>query len=124
MKTNKLLIPLLTGLVIVVTLYVTVVIRGETPFEMPMIISYPVMGLIGAVYSYILLRYKMKIGAYLFLLFTIISGIAFYLSMPRSVDLLIQMGAILGWFMLMGVSFVLPLVVEFGIRLYQRYAKK
>lgn len=124
MKTNKLLIPLLTGLVILVTLYVTVVIRGETPFEMPMIISYPVMGLIGAVYSYILLRYKMKIGAYLFLLFTIISGIAFYLSMPRSVDLLIQMGAILGWFMLMGVSFVLPLVVEFGIRLYQRYAKK
>ena len=111
MKKNF-VISAITGIIITLTLYITIIIKSGTDFELGLILAYIGIGFIGFIYSIILQRFKMFLAAKLFLFLTIISGIYFYISMPRGSDALSQLGSFLGWIVLMFISVVLPIIVE------------
>jgi len=78
MRTNKFIVPAVTGLVIVLTLVVTIIIKSGTPFELTLILVYVGVGAIVFDYSALLKKFKMNIASNLLLIFTVLSGIIFY----------------------------------------------
>lgn len=116
MKNNKFIVPVVTGLVIVLTLVLTIIIKSGTPFELTLLLVYVGVGAIGFGYSALLKKFKMNIASNLFLIFTVLSGIIFYFSMSKGPELLGQFAAFLGWLLLMAASIIISLVVGLIVR--------
>lgn len=120
---NKLIIPASTGFTISLTLFLTIIIKSQTPLELNLFLAYVGIGIIGFGYSILLQKFKMVLGSNLFFVFSIISGAYFYISMPRGSDGLSQLAAFLGWILLIVISILLPLIIEFIIRLRKKRIK-
>lgn len=116
MKNNKFIVPVVTGIVIILTLVLTIIVKSGTPLELTLLLVYVGVGAIGFGYSSLLKKFKMDIASNLFLIFTILSGIIFYISMSKSPELLGQLGAFLGWLLLMAASIIISLVVGLIVR--------
>lgn len=116
MKNNKFIVPVITGLVIVLTLVLTIIVKSGTPFEAILFLVYVGIGAIGFGYSALLIKFKMDIASSLFLFLTIFSGVLFYINMPKGPELLGQLGALLGWLLLMAASIIISLVVGLIVR--------
>lgn len=116
MKNNKFIVPVVTGLVIVLTLILTVIIKSGTPLELTLLLVYVGVGAIGFGYSALLKKFKMDIASNLFLILTILSGIIFYINMPKGPELMSQFAAFLGWLLLMAASIIISLVVGLIVR--------
>ena len=58
MGNNKFIVPVITGLVIVLTLVLTIIIKSETPFEITLLLAYVVIGAIGFGYSSLLKKFN------------------------------------------------------------------
>lgn len=117
---NKFIIPIITGTFITLTLFATIIIKSQTSFELRLLLAYIGIGLIGFTYSFLLQKFKMVLASNLFFVFTIISGILFYINMPKDPEGLSQFAAFLGWILFMLISIVLPLIIEFIIRIRKR----
>lgn len=111
MKKSKIIVPILTSLTIFLTLVLTIIVKGENDFESKLILVYFVIGLIAMAYSWLLQKFKMNLASNLFLFFSFLSGIYFYISMPRGPEGLSQLAAFLSWIMLMIGSLVITLFV-------------
>lgn len=111
MRNNKFLVPAITGLAIIFTLALTIIVKSGTPFELTLLLAYVGIGIIGFGYSALLEKIKMPLASDLFLILTIGSGIYFYMSMPEGPEGLSQFAAFLGWLLLMAISVVLSLIV-------------
>lgn len=120
---KKFILPSITGIVITLTLFITIIIKSQTPFELGLILAYIGIGFIGFFYSVLLQRFKTFLASKLFLVFTLISGVYFYISMPKGPEGLSQLAAFLGWLLLMIASIILPLIIEIIIRLRRRIKK-
>lgn len=116
MKNNKFIVPVITGLVIVLTLVLTIIVKSGTPFEAILFLVYVGIGAIGFGYSALLIKFKMDIASSLFLFLTIFSGVLFYINMPKGPELLGQLGALLGWLLLMAASIIISLVMGLIVR--------
>lgn len=116
MRNNKFIVPVITGLVIVLTLILTIIIKAGTPFEITLLLVYVGVGAIGFGCSALLKKFKTNIASTLFLILTVLSGIVFYFSMPEGPELLGQLGAFLGWLLLMAASIIISLVVGLIVR--------
>ncbi len=117
---NKFIIAFFTGLVILLSLYLTIIVKSGTNFEVGLLLAYTGIGLLGFIYSFILQRFKKDIGAKIFLVLSFISGLYFYISMPATGEGLSQIAAFLGWLILMFFSILIPLLVEFIISFIKR----
>lgn len=124
MRNNKFIVPVITGFVIVLTLFLTVILKAGTPFEMTLLLPYTVMGLIGFGYSALLRRFKMSLASNLFLIFTVLSSIYFYISMPKGPEALSQLAAFLGWLLLMAASLIISLIIGLIIKYKNKKAAK
>lgn len=60
MRTNKFIVPAVTGLVIVLTLVLTIIVKPGTPFELTLLLVYVGVGIIGFGYSVFLKKLKMS----------------------------------------------------------------
>lgn len=116
MRNNKFIVPVITGLVIVLTLVLTVIVKSGTPFEITLLLAYAVIGAIGFGYSSLLKKFKMDIASNLFLIFTILSGVILYFNMPEGPELLGQLAAFLGWLLLMAASIIISLIIGLVVR--------
>lgn len=116
MRNNKFIVPVITGLAIVLTLVLTVIVKSGTPFEITLLLAYVVIGAIGFGYSSLLKKFKMDIASNLFLGFTILSGVIFYFSIPEGPELLGQLAAFLGWLLLMAASIIISLIIGLIVR--------
>ena len=121
---NKYSLAIINGLVITVTLIITIIVRAGTKLEIGILLSYTSIGFIGFGYSLFLHKIKMLLAAKLFLIFSIISGLLFYTSMPKGSEGLSQIGAFLGWILFMGISIIMPIVIELIYRIIKRKINK
>lgn len=109
-----------TGLAISLTLYLTIIVKSGTPFELNLFLIYLGFGVVGFAYSFLLGKFKMLLASNLFLIFTVVSGMFFYISMPKGPEALSQLGAFMGWLLLIAISALLPLVMELIVRLSKK----
>ena len=116
MRNKKIIVPVVTGLVIVLTLVLTIIVKPGTPFELTLLLVYVGVGIIGFGYSVFLKKLKMSLASNLFLIFTILSGVYFYISMPKGPELMSQFAAFLGWLLFMAASIIISLVVGLIVR--------
>lgn len=123
MRYRKYGVPIITGFVIFLTLFLTIIVKAGTPIEMNLILMYIFIGILGFGYSMLLIKFNMLRASHLFLIFTVLSGVYFYISMPMGPEALSQIAAFLGWLMLMLISLIIPLAVELGSWLMKRRRK-
>ena len=123
MRNKRLIEPIASGATISLTLFLTIIVKSKTPFELNLVMMYLGFGVAGFAYSFLLRYFKMFLASTLFLVFTIVSGVYFYISMPKSPEVLSQLGAFMGWLLLMVISIFLPLVIELVIRLRKKKSK-
>ncbi len=124
MGRNKFLVPIITGLIITLSLFLTIIVKGGREFEWGLLLAYLGIGTFGFAYSLILRLFKMFLASNLFLILSLLSGLYFYISMPKGPEALSQLGVFLGWIILMVVSLVLPLVLELILRFRKRNLKE
>lgn len=120
MGKNNFIVSLIAGLTISLTLFLTIIIKSGTPFEWNLLLVYIGVGIVGFGYGILLGKLKMLLAAKLFLVFTIMSGIYFYISMPKGPEALSQLGAFMGWLLLMVLSILLPIIIELIARLKKK----
>ncbi len=124
MKLKNFAIPGATGLVIVLSLVLSIIIKSGAEFKIPLLLAYLLIGLVGFGYSALLEKFKARLPALLFLCFSFLSGLYFFITMSKGPEGLSQLAAFLGWMMLMAVSFVLSLIAFVVLLIMRRKEKK
>lgn len=108
-KKSKVIVPLLTWLVISLSLLLSIFIKLNRPVELKIASRYLLTGFIGFLFSYLLRVFNLYKGSNLFLILSIMSGIYLYITMPLSPEEFGQLGALLSWLILMIASIVITL---------------
>ena len=111
-KKSKLIVPLLTWLVISLSLLLSIFIKLNRPVELKIASRYLLAGFIGFLFSFLLRVFNLYKGSILFLILSILSGVYFYISMPLNSEEFGQLGALLSWLILMVASIVITLTYE------------
>lgn len=119
-KRNLWLVPLITMLVISLSLSISIYTKIGQTLDAIIISRYILVGVIGFIFSFILRKYNQDLASNIFLLLSIISGLILFIQMPDSADGFAQLGAIIMWMMMMGLSIILAL----GTVLVQVFKKR
>lgn len=124
MKFNKrIILSLTTGIIVFASLYLSIIVKLGNSFDIKIATAYLFVSLFISLISYILNRFKILYASEMLLLASIISGLFLYISMPKTGDGFLQLGAIMGWFMILAISIAILLVYAM-IALILRYTKK
>jgi hypothetical protein len=93
----------LTGLVVFLSLYISIIIKLQVDFKWSLMFAYALIGLLIAALSLLLSNLKIKYGPDILFALTIGAGIFLYTGMPKSSDGFSDLAVFVGWFMLIGV---------------------
>ncbi len=119
-KHNLWLIPLLTLLTISLSLWLTIYVKIAQETDLIYSLRYLLVGVIGFIFSWILMRFNQALAAKVFLGLSLLSGLILYIMMPPVVDGFGQLGALVMWMFAMGGSIIITIIIV----LYNKFIKK
>lgn len=120
---KKYLKAFLTGLIVVLSLTFSIIIKQDVPFDLQLFIIYILIGIFVFVVSIVFSKLNIRYATNVLLLMSIISGLYLYIMMPKGSDGLSQLSVGLAWFMMMGTTILITFIYTIII-LITRWSKK
>ena len=100
----------LSGFVVCLSLYLSIIYKSGSAFDIKLIAAYLLIAFVIFAYSWSLGSLKIKYGPEILLVSSIILGIYLYMGMSRGGDGFSELAVGLGWFIFMGAT-VLTLLI-------------
>lgn len=123
MGKSKIITPIITGLVIASSLFLTIIVKLKTEFQWNLLLLYIGAGFVLFIYSFLLQRFKMFLASNLLLFFALASSVYLFVAMPIESVGFDQLAVFIGWIFLTVASIALPPIIELAIRARKK-AKK
>lgn len=114
---KKLMISMALGFVSFASLTYFLLVRRSSDMDSTLIFRYFIVGAILALYSYLLLRKNFKVAFYTLAAGIIISSVYIGFALENVRNTFADLGAILMWMIIMGVSIVAGIILEWIVRL-------